>query len=184
MVEAYNPATNSWSTVASLPTPRLLLAAATGKDGRIFAIGGTNKTNSWLNTVEVYRPAMSPTATPTASPTATPSPTPTPRVVPVPAVSLVPAMPGAATASFTVSFSSDVPGQGEVYFGSGPGCVGLVEVATHDLQAGTTSHMVVVTGNDLRGTVGNNGIIPGVTYRFEVVTVTSRGTEVDDHEGK
>src|SRR5579859_1216851 len=57
------------------------------------------------------------------------------------------------TASFTVTFSSTLPGQGEVYFGSGSGCLGLVEVATQDLHPGTTQHTVVVMGNDLPGTV-------------------------------
>src|SRR5205807_2612989 len=106
-----------------------------------------------------------PTATPT--PTSTPTPTvmltPTPRVVVAPAVSAVPGRLSAATASFTVTFSSQLPGQGEVYFGSGPGCLGLVEVATGDLHAGTTHHEVVISGNDLPGTVGNNGILPGAT---------------------
>jgi hypothetical protein len=41
----------------------------------------------------------------------------------------------------------------------------------------------VVTGNDLPGTVGDNGIIPGVTYWFEVVTVTRSGVEVDTNTG-
>jgi N-acetylneuraminic acid mutarotase len=54
-VEAYTPSTNSWSAVASLPTARLGLAAATGFDGRIYAIGGTNGSNVF-NTVEAYNP--------------------------------------------------------------------------------------------------------------------------------
>jgi hypothetical protein len=53
-VEAYDPATNAWTTVAPMPTARWLLAAATGSDGRIYAIGGYN--GSILNTVEAYRP--------------------------------------------------------------------------------------------------------------------------------
>ncbi len=60
---------------------------------------------------------------------------------------------------------------------------GLVEVATRDLHPGTTQHTVVVTGNDLPGSVGNNGIIPGVTYWFEVVTVTQSGAETDTNRG-
>jgi hypothetical protein len=181
-VEAYDPPTNTWSTVASMPTARWALAAATGPDGRIYAIGGSNPQMATdFNTVEVYTSAVSLTATPTVSPT--PTPTPTPRVVAVPMVSPVPGLPGAATASFTVTFLSALPGQGEVYFGSGPGCMGLVEVATQDLHPGTTQHTVVVTGNDLPGSVGNNGIIPGVTYWFEVVTVTQVGVEVDDNNG-
>jgi alpha-tubulin suppressor-like RCC1 family protein len=136
-------------------------------------------------------PAPTPSATPTPTPsptvTSTPTPpptaTPTPRVEVVPVVSAVPGIASAVTASFTVTFPSDMPGQGEVYFDSGPGCLGLVEVATHDLHPGTTAHTVIVTGNDLPGTVGNNGILPGATYWFEAVTVTRTGTEIDDNLG-
>jgi hypothetical protein len=85
--------------------------------------------------------------------------------------------------SFTVTFPSTAPGDGEVDFGSGPGCLGLVEVASHDLHPGTTQHTVVVTGNDLPGTVGNNGILPGATYWFELVTITRTGSEIDDNHG-
>jgi phospholipase C len=84
---------------------------------------------------------------------------------------------------FEVSFTSSRPGQGMVYFGSGPGCLGLVEVATRDAGSGTTNHRVLVTGNDLPGTVGDNGIVPGTTYWYEVVTATSSGQEVDDNHG-
>jgi hypothetical protein len=87
------------------------------------------------------------------------------------------------TASFTVSFGSSQPGQGQVYFGSGPGCSGLVEVATGDRFAGSTAHAVQVTGNDMPGTVGDNGIQPGATYWYEVMTVTASGVEMDDNNG-
>jgi hypothetical protein len=85
--------------------------------------------------------------------------------------------------SFTVTFPSSAPGQGRVYFGSGPGCVGLVETATRDQGAGTTSHTVTVTGNDLPGTFGDNGIQPGATYYYEVATLTSSGEEINDNGG-
>jgi hypothetical protein len=85
---------------------------------------------------------------------------------------------------FTVSFSSAQPGQGMVYFGSGPGCSGLVEVATEDAGSGTTNHTVVVQGNDLPGTVGNNGIVPGTTYWYETVTATSGGETIDNNNGQ
>ncbi len=49
------PTTNTWTTAASMPTAREDLAAATGSDGRIYAIGGNNN-NGVLNTVEAYRP--------------------------------------------------------------------------------------------------------------------------------
>jgi N-acetylneuraminic acid mutarotase len=176
-VEVYDPSTNSWSTGVPMPTPRIGLATATGSDGRIYAAGGCSVCDGGrafvpVNTVEAYTPATAPIVTPT------------PRVVAVPLVSRVPGQPGPATASLTVSFSSTLPGQGEVYFGSGPGCLGLVEVATRDLTPGTTTHTVVVLGNDLPGTVGDNGIIPGVTYWFEVITVTRSGVEVDSNTGR
>jgi hypothetical protein len=56
-------------------------------------------------------------------------------------------------------------------------------VATRDLHPGTTQHTVVVTGNDLPGTVGNNGLLPGTTCWFEVVTITRAGMEIDDNHG-
>jgi hypothetical protein len=107
----------------------------------------------------------------------------TPSVVAVPVVRPVPGQPGATVASFTVRFASANPGQGVVYFGSGPGCSGLVEVATRDLTSGTTQHAVVVTGNDLPQVVGDNGILPGATYWFEVVTVAQSGPELDNNNG-
>ena len=88
------------------------------------------------------------------------------------------------TSSFTVSFASANPGQGYVVFGTGPGCRGLVELGTRDLHPATMLHAVVVTGNDLPGTVGDNGIQPGITYWFAVVTVTASGIEVDSNGGK
>jgi hypothetical protein len=42
---------------------------------------------------------------------------------------------------------------------------------------------VVVTGNDLPGTVGDIGITPGATYFFEAVTSTPSGMEVDNNGG-
>lgn len=182
-VEAYDPVSNSWNAVAPLLTPRTDPAAATGRDGRIYTLGGYNSGSLLnLNTVEVYTPQ---TASPISSPPFTPVPVPSATPMPTPGVvTVVSAASGTGPASFTVRFSSRLPGQGEVYFGSGPGCVGLVEVATRDLYPGATQHAVEVTGNDLPGTVGDNGIIPGVTYWFEVVTVTGSGMEVDNNAGR
>jgi hypothetical protein len=102
----------------------------------------------------------------------------------VAAVPLVTQSASGVSGSFTATFSSKLPGNGMVLFGSGPGCSGLVETATADSGAGTTAHSVKVTGNDLPGTVGDTGIAPGATYWFEVVTVTRLGTDVDDNGGK
>lgn len=38
--EAYDPRTDSWTTLAPMPTARALATAVTGKDGRIYVIGG------------------------------------------------------------------------------------------------------------------------------------------------
>lgn len=84
---------------------------------------------------------------------------------------------------FMAAFTSTITGRGVVYFGSGPGCLGLVEVATRDLQPPGTAHIVYVTGNDLPGTVGDNGIIPGVTYAYETVTISDTAVAIDDLGG-
>jgi hypothetical protein len=63
VVESYNPATNAWSTAASLPTPRNFLAAAAapcppGQTGTcVYAIGGFNASLNNVATVERYNPA-------------------------------------------------------------------------------------------------------------------------------
>ncbi|HLJ66635.1 MAG TPA: metallophosphoesterase [Chloroflexota bacterium] len=89
-----------------------------------------------------------------------------------------------AVARFTVNFASQGVGQGYVRFGSGPGCSGLVMTALGDQGVGTTNHWLVVTGNDLPGTVGDNGVMPGSTYWYETVTRTRAGEEVNDNGGK
>ena len=45
VVEAYNPSTNSWATMSPLPAARTQVVAVTGKDGRIYAICGSDGTN-------------------------------------------------------------------------------------------------------------------------------------------
>lgn len=85
--------------------------------------------------------------------------------------------------SFTVNFISALPGPGEILFGSGPGCLGLVETATYDTGS-ASNHSITVTGNDLSGTVGNVGIQPGATYYFEVATLTAQGLQIDNNGGK
>ena len=90
---------------------------------------------------------------------------------------------GPAAQGFLVTFLSSQPGQGEVFFGTGPGCSGLVNIATQDQSPGTTRHAIYVTGNDLAGTVGSNGISPGTTYWYETVTTSSAGTEINNDGG-
>lgn len=60
--EVYDPATDTWTTAAAMPTPRHGLAAALGSDGRIYAIGGFGGTSTpcpgvACGTVEAYDPA-------------------------------------------------------------------------------------------------------------------------------
>ncbi len=55
--EVYDPANpgDGWQPIASMATPRQLHAMATGPDGRIYAIGGTNEFQSTLiASVEAY----------------------------------------------------------------------------------------------------------------------------------
>ncbi len=54
-VEAYDPSADTWTPVAPLSTPRGALAAAVGRAGTIFAIGGFDGTSA-LNSVEVFTP--------------------------------------------------------------------------------------------------------------------------------
>jgi hypothetical protein len=57
-VEAYDPATDTWATVAPLPTARRGLAAVRGADGLLYAIGGSPASGSpHSNAVDVYDPA-------------------------------------------------------------------------------------------------------------------------------
>lgn len=57
-VQRYSPGTNSWVTIAPMPTGRYLLMAATGLDGFIYAIGGGNGSPINLQTVEAYDPSL------------------------------------------------------------------------------------------------------------------------------
>lgn len=56
-----------WQTVADMPTARFNLAAAAGKDGRIYAIGGG--ADAVLNTVEAYTPSTNRWTTVASMPT-------------------------------------------------------------------------------------------------------------------
>lgn len=50
-------AANTWTYAAPLPTARTSLAAASGSDGLVYAIGGTAAYSQDLATVEAYDPA-------------------------------------------------------------------------------------------------------------------------------
>lgn len=91
---------------------------------------------------------------------------------------------GGTVSRFTVDYTSSKPGRGEVLFGPGPGCSALVMTATQDQGTGTTHHVLVVTGNDLPGTVGDIGITPGATYSYETWTTSVNRQEIDNNNGK
>jgi hypothetical protein len=54
-VEAYDPRFDSWTTRASMPTPRWDLGVVAGVNGKIYAIGGEDW-NAVLSVVEEYDP--------------------------------------------------------------------------------------------------------------------------------
>lgn len=94
----------------------------------------------------------------------------------------VQASPGlGSSASFIVTFSSSAPGQGYILFGPEPGCTGLISTATQDAGAGTTHHVVTVTGDEMNLMAG--AVLPGATYSFEVLTVAKSGVEIDTNGG-
>ncbi|MBI2403384.1 MAG: hypothetical protein HYV20_11760 [Gemmatimonadetes bacterium] len=54
--EVFDPGTGEWEPIASMATPRYLHAMATGSDGRIYAIGGTDLSGFPIASVEAYDP--------------------------------------------------------------------------------------------------------------------------------
>jgi hypothetical protein len=67
-VEAYDPATNTWTPRAPMPTARAGLALAAAANGKLYAVGGFN--GSTLATVEEYDPTTNAWATRAPMPTA------------------------------------------------------------------------------------------------------------------
>ena len=57
IVEEYDPATNSWTTRASMPTARFDLGVAAAPNGKIYAIEGHVIDFRDVSTVEEYDPA-------------------------------------------------------------------------------------------------------------------------------
>ena len=57
-VDSYDPVTNSWIPVVSLPAGRQVLAATTGPDGSIYAIGGINTSGIASTEVDVFGPIL------------------------------------------------------------------------------------------------------------------------------
>ena len=62
-VEAYDPVTNSWASLADMPTARNRLGVATGSNGKIYAIGGQDDRNDYTAVVEEYDPVSNTWAT-------------------------------------------------------------------------------------------------------------------------
>jgi N-acetylneuraminic acid mutarotase len=54
-VEVYDPRFDEWTTCASMPTPRWALGVVAGANGKIYALGGEDRTGV-LATVEEYDP--------------------------------------------------------------------------------------------------------------------------------
>jgi hypothetical protein len=76
--EAYDPRTNTWSKLPGLNVPRFLLAAVMGRDGYIYAVGG-----SASSAVERFKVPVTPALTPnsSATPTLIPAASPTPAIL-------------------------------------------------------------------------------------------------------
>src|SRR5437016_14127153 len=69
IVEAYDPATDTWTTKASMPTARFGLGVA-AIDGVLYAVGGVSNTDDLLATVDEYDSATDTWTTKAAMPTA------------------------------------------------------------------------------------------------------------------
>jgi N-acetylneuraminic acid mutarotase len=54
--ERYDPAADAWMSLPEVPTPRQGAAAATGSDGRIYVMGGTDPSFQTIAIVEVFDP--------------------------------------------------------------------------------------------------------------------------------
>jgi N-acetylneuraminic acid mutarotase len=69
-VEVYDSTSNSWTTGASMPTPRSGFAAALGSNGKIYTIGGQNSQTTIVSTAEAYDPTTNAWSTEVPLPTA------------------------------------------------------------------------------------------------------------------
>jgi N-acetylneuraminic acid mutarotase len=54
-VEAYNPSSNTWTTMTPMPTARWGMSCSVA-NGLIYVMGGWNDSVGFMNTVEVYNP--------------------------------------------------------------------------------------------------------------------------------
>jgi N-acetylneuraminic acid mutarotase len=55
-LEEFNPTTQTWTSLPSMPTARANVAVAGGNDGRIYVFGGNDSKFQYLNTAEAYDP--------------------------------------------------------------------------------------------------------------------------------
>src|SRR5260370_24888888 len=62
VVEAYDPATQTWATMSPMPTARSFLGTATDDYGLIYAIGGMDNAARPFDTGEIYQPDARPSA--------------------------------------------------------------------------------------------------------------------------
>jgi len=68
--EVYNPATNTWTTLAALPTPVSDIYATVGYNGKIYVFGGATGPNTVISTVQIYNIATNTWTTGAPMPTA------------------------------------------------------------------------------------------------------------------
>jgi N-acetylneuraminic acid mutarotase len=158
-VEAYDVATNTWSTEAPLPVARGNLPVATGPDGRIYAIGGLTDTGA-TSEVDAYDTTTNTWTT-------------------------VASMPGGARSDFAAATGPD----GRIYaIGGNDGTNVLSRVEAYDtttntwtteapMPGGPREDLVAATGPDGRiyaigGDAGNNCAASNTVEAYDTSTNT------------
>jgi N-acetylneuraminic acid mutarotase len=69
-LDVYDPATNTWATMAGMPTARRGGAGGAVIGGTLYVIGGRNAAGDYIRTVEAYTPATNTWVTKTPLPEA------------------------------------------------------------------------------------------------------------------
>jgi IPT/TIG domain/Kelch motif len=176
--EVYTPKTNSWSSLPPMSTARSYLAAATGPDGRIYAIGGDD--NSYvaniLASVEAYDPIQNVwqpvAAMPGRRSTAGAS------VGPFGGINVVGGSDGANALSSVVSYAAP-PSIRSVSPTSGPAAGGtIVKIRGSDFNAVTAVHFGTVAAKSF--TVNSPTLITAISPKESagIVNVTVRASGV------
>jgi hypothetical protein len=171
-VEKYNPATNTWTTVAPMPTARAGLAAAVDSSGNIYAIGGTNggspqntvekynpSTNTWssaapMSTARMYLAAGSTSTIPSVPPTAPQPPT---------------GLKATTTSSSQINLSWSAPSS------NGGSAITGYEIE-RSVNSGTTWSTVQSNTANTSTTYSNTGLAASTTYTYRVSAINNIGT--------